>query len=192
MWDDKEIERGINEVRDALMLDRMPSSTEIKVYYGNSRLVNAITKNGGFRHWAEKLGLEPKDTSTNFGYKHEERVKELLEERGYTCEMTSTKHPYDLLINGCVKADVKTARISKVKDCDRHTFYLAKQQQTCDVYIVVCLDDNDEMKKLYVVPAHVMHGKTQLSPGTKHSKYNQYLNRWDIIDQLSRTFEEIS
>ena len=189
---ERDIESKIREMVHDLNLDRMPSGTEIKGYYGNSCLVNAITKTGGFRYWAEKLELELKDTSTNFGYKYEKRVMELLENQGYTCEMTSTKYPYDLLVNGCVKADVKSARVSSVKGCDRYTFCLAKPQQTCDVYIAVCLDDNDEPIRFYVLPAHIMHGKTQLSLGVGHSKYDQYLNRWEIIEQLTESFERLA
>ena len=192
MWDDLEITNRINEVRHAMVLDRMPSRAEVEAYYGNTGLVNAIAKHGGFYHWAKKLELKVKECETQLGYECEMLVKGLLEEQGYVCEKTSARHPYDLLVNGCVKIDVKVARISRNHNTDYYSFSLAKPMQTCDVYVAVCLDDNDEVKKLYVIPAHIMTGKTQLALGIKRSKYDEYIEKWDIIDNLIKSFEEMT
>ena len=192
MWTERDIENGINEIRHAWLLERMPSMAEVKMYYGDCRLTNAISKSGGFRYWAKKMGLEVKDSESQLGYECEMMVMQLLKEQGYDCEKTSIRHPYDLLVNGCVKIDVKVARVSKCRTSDSYSFRLAKPQQTCDVYIAVCLGDSAEPKKTYIIPSHVMTGKKQLTLGIVHSKYDEYIDRWDIIDQFLNAFERIS
>ena len=191
VWTEKAIEDAINEVRYSWLLDRMPSRKEVEDYYGGAAESCAIMKSGGYYHWAKKLGLEIKRSQSSLGYEVENEVKELIECLGYRCESTSTRHPYDLLVNGCVKIDVKAARVSKANGSDCYSFRLAKPQQTCDVYVAVCLNDDKEPQKIYVIPAHVMTGKTQLAIGAEHSKYDQYIDRWDIIDQLLQAFERI-
>lgn len=189
---ERDIEERINEVRRAWLLDRMPSRSEVEAYYGNSSLSNAISKSGGFYHWAEKLGLEIKKSETKLGYDIEVLAMKLLEDKGYSCEKTSVCFPYDLLVNGSVKVDVKAARVSKVRTTDVYSFRLAKPQQTCDVYVAMCLDEDDKPMKVYVIPAHIMHGKKQLALGVGHSVYDKYLNRWEIIEELTKSFERLA
>ena len=192
MWKDSEIINGINEVRHVWMIDRMPSRSEVETFYGDARLSNAIMKTGGYYYWAGRLGLEIKNSDTAFGYAGEKEVKEILESLGFECEMTPPRHPYDLLVDGCVKIDVKSGRKTKINGADCYSFRLAKPQQTCDVYVAVCMNDDKEPQKIYIIPAHIMNGKTQLAVGVEHSMYDPFLYRWDIIGQFSKVFANIT
>lgn len=187
---DLEIKNELMGMIKACGLDRMPTDAEIREYFGNTSISGHVNSTGGIFEWAMRLGLPVKPSTTSFGRENELLVMRLLSERGYTCEKTSTRYPYDLLVNGCVKVDVKAARKSKSNGSDVYSFELAKPQQTCDVYVAVCLDD-DKPQKIYIIPAHIMHGKTQLALGVSHSKYDHYIDRWGIIDQFTKAFKEI-
>ena len=190
-WTNQDIVNGIEEVIEFLGIDRMPTKQEIETYYGNTALLNKIAKTGGLYLWAENLGLEVKDSETKIGLEVEICVMKILKEKGFKCEMTSIKHPYDLLINNCVKLEVKSARRSYVNNSPVYSFRLAKPQQTCDVYAAICLNDNKKIERTYIIPSIILHGKTQLSIGTKRSSYDRYLDRWDIVEKMSFAFEQI-
>ena len=190
-WSKDDIEFELMSMVNFLGINRMPTYKEMELHYGNCGLANKVCRTGGIYEWANRLGLEVGASDTRLGYEVETLVMDILNKQGYECEMTSTRHPYDLLVNGCVKIDVKAARMSKANGSDCYSFSLAKPMQTCDVYVAVCLDDEKVPQKIYVIPAHVMHGKTQLSLGIKRSKYDQYIDKWEIIDQLLKAFEGI-
>ena len=190
-WTNQDIIESIKEVIDFYGLDRMPSKQEIEEFYGNSALTNKISKTGGFYVWAKNLGLKVKDSETKMGLELEVQMMKILKEMGFKCETTSTKYPYDLLVNGCVKIDVKAARKTKIRGSDAYSFRLTKEQQTCDVYIAVCVNDKREIQRIYVIPAHITTGKIQLCMGAIHSRYDSYVDRWDIIERFSEAFYKI-
>lgn len=190
-WTNQEVESHIMKVVDFLEIDRMPSRSEIEEFYGNAALTGKISKTGGFHHWADQLGLEVKESESKFGIELEKQIKNILENMDFKCEITSTKHPYDLLVDDCVKIDVKAARISKFNGSNGYSFRLAKSKQTCDVYVAVCVDDNKEIQQIYIIPAIIMTGKKQLCMGAGHSSYDVYIDRWDIIEKMSEAFHQI-
>ena len=61
-WNNNLIEQGIKDVMYTLNLDRMPCHNEII----NTKLADAINRYGGFRSWADKLGLKGKENLTKF------------------------------------------------------------------------------------------------------------------------------
>lgn len=191
-WSDEKTKEAILKVKDFLELDRMPTRAEIENFYQDNRLSCRISKTGGFYHWAKILGLEVKQSETGLGILMERYARNELLEKGYECELTSTKFPYDLLVNGRVKIDVKTGRKTRTHGYGFYSFSLEKKQQTCDLYIVYCLGENKNIEKTYIIPAHIMTGKSQLSLGLAHSKYDRFINRWDIINSLDLAFQNIS
>ena len=191
-WDDRKTQEEILKVKDFLDIDRMPSKSEIETFYNNSKLINHISKTGGFYHWAKILGLEVKKSETGLGFEMEKHAMNELIKLGNKCELTSTRFPYDLLVNGRVKIDVKTGNKTKAHGYNFYSFNLEKKQQTCDLYIVYCLGENKNIEKTYIIPAHIMTGKSQLSLGLDSSKYDRFINRWDIIKSFDLAFKEIS
>ena len=173
-WNEYKIKDAVFEVVSKLELDRMPTRKEMDSYYGDSRLTNKLAKGGGIYYYADLFGLPVKDSESKFGIKYEHIVKDMLISLGSNAELTATKFPYDLLVNHRVKIDVKVCRIVKARGCNCYTFNLEKTQQTCDFYAVVTLNGNDEINKIYVIPASVMSGKSQLSIGINKSKYKYY------------------
>ena len=190
-WTYEDIKNEIYEVIDFLGIQRMPSRQEIEDYYSNSSLTNKISKTGGLYKWAKILGLEVKKSDTKLGIQYEQTIKEKLEKIGFTCELTSIRHPYDILVNGRVKIDVKVENISKVRGYDVYSFRLEKRMQTCDLYVAICLDEKKQMKKTYVIPSSIMSGKCQLCIGVWKSKYDVFLEGWDLINDFDIAMKKI-
>lgn len=97
----------------------------------------------------------------------------------------SQNFPYDLLVNNCLKIDVKSSHLYKGKDGNFYTFRTGKRYATCDVYVLVALDDSDELVKTYIIPSSKVFNKIQISMGEYNSKYDIYLDRWDILSDYT-------
>lgn len=180
-WTEKLIKERILEVVDFHGYNRMPTIKEIEDYYGDTALINKISTTGGVEAWAEKLKLSRKPCESTLALQYEKHAKKTLEEKGFRCELTSTKHPYDILVNDAVKIDVKVSNLVTIGDSKAYTFNLEKKQPTCDLYVAYCLDDNKEIAKTYIIPAPILTGKCQLSVGVNDSKYDAYLDNWNLI-----------
>lgn len=184
-WTEEAVMDGIMQVMAERCFDRMPSRSEIVETCGNHRLDSAITSNGGYLYFAKMVGAKVKKSETSFGVRAEKRIIDMISDKFESVESTATRHPYDILVDGCVKIDVKAARKSSVRQYDVYSFGLAKRHQTCDFY-VACPVEDDKIIKVYVIPSVVLHGQTQLCMTTGKSKYDKYLDRWDLVSDMSR------
>lgn len=184
-----EIINKILEIKEALNIDRLPNSKEVIDYTGNQSLHSQITRQGGYRYFSEKLGLELKDSHTILGQSYEYLVADKLIELGFKVEKMSTLHPFDLLINDTVKVDVKVANPTKVRNSRVHTFATNKSNASCDIYIMIALNEEKEIEKLLTIPSH--HVKVVTVSIGKNSKYNKYIDRFDYIDSYSEFFNSI-
>lgn len=182
-WTDALIEEKVQEVIQGLGLNRMPSSSECNKYFGDFRLSNAITKKKGWYEMAKHMNLPVKESDTLTGKTAEKYITNILEGMGYTVEQMSTRYPYDLFVNGCVKVDVKSAHIYHGPDGDFYTFNIEKPHATCDVYVLVQLQEKNDPSRIMIVPAAVVPSQTQISMGINKSKYHQYTDRWDYIER---------
>lgn len=190
-WNEELIIEKIYEVIYFLGIDRMPSKSEIEAYYGDSALTNKISKAGGFYQYAERLGLEIKESESKLGIKYEKKVIQILENLGFSAEHTSMRHPYDILVNGRVKIDVKVANTSYVRGSKVYSFNLERSLHSCDLYVAIALNDNKKVMKIYVIPSSVMNGKKQLTVGVTKSKYDSYLQRWDLVDKVDKSLASL-
>lgn len=191
-WDEQKVFDAVREVMDYLDIDRMPTHTEMRNYYGNNCLTDRIQKTGGSKVIASKLGLSMVQSETGLGEEFEEIAKELLENNGFKCNLTPLRFPYDILANGRVKIDVKVANKRKVGLSDAYAFRLAKSMQTCDIYMAFAINSKKEIQKLYIIPSNVVSGKVQLCMGTNQSKYDIYLDRWDLIRKYDEAIKQIA
>lgn len=187
-WTDEMIKQEIFDVMTAMCIKRMPSRSEIELVTGNSSLTNKISRSGGFYWWAEKLGLDRKNSETSLGNEYEYIVMNKLTDKGYNVKKMSTKHPYDLLVNENIKIDVKAAKPYISNKNDRfHTFNLYDGIPTCDIYIAIALDESDEVEKVLIIPSKYAK-VTQISIGSV-SKYDKYINRWDYVERYDRFYK---
>ncbi len=184
----KETERRILDVIKGMGVDRMPSLSETKIFTGNTSLGNRIMKSGGFKHWASKLNVKIKNSTVKFGDKYESEICNKLKCYFDNVERTSVRFPYDIIVNGKTKIDVKASRLFKGHTGFFYTFNLESKYPRSDFYVVCCIADNDVIEKILVIPSFVMTGKVQLSIG-KMSVYDKYIERWDLIEKHGKMME---
>ena len=183
-WTENTIAREILNIANQFDPPKMPTLKETREMYENSGLACAISKTGGFEYWANKLGLPQGYSETKVGAQAEKEIAAELKDRGYSVELTSTKHPYDVLVDGCVKIDVKAANTTMIRGCPVHAYRLAKRQHTCDFYIFREIDGG----ATYIVPAHLCNGQVQVEMGIGSKKYEPYKEAWDLIGKASRFY----
>ena len=82
----------------------------------------------------------------------------------------SQNFPYDLLVNDCLKVDVKSSHLYEGKEGNFYTYRTGKKFATCDVYILVALDANDEIARTYILPSSIVMNNIQISIGEHSSK----------------------
>jgi len=181
-WSDDLIQEHVLQVVSGLKLDRMPTRKECVKFTKSNALSAAISRRGGgWYGLASKLGLPIKESETTTGKKYERVLKRIIEQKGYQVTQMSQNFPYDLLINECLKVDVKSGHLYRGKVGSFYTFRTGKRYATCDIYILVALSDNDELVKTFIVPSSNVVNNTQISLGVNNSKYDIYLDRWDIL-----------
>lgn len=190
IWTKELIAEKIMEVSDYLGNGYMPTRNQIRSYFGDDRLSNKVSKTLGYYGWADRLGLKVASNDTNTGKNGERIAKEFLEQNGFSVKQMLQNYPYDLLINDVVKADVKYSNLYKNKDgfCF-YSFALRKPYPTCDLYILVANNQDDE-QRFYIVPSREAVQK-QISIGEHHSIYDKYLQRFDIIKQFEFAFKKV-
>lgn len=190
-WTDEKIQEEIRSVMEALNLKRMPSRSEIDDYCGDSKLTNAIGKNGGHYNFALRMGIDTKESETKIGDFFERYALAELTEKGYEVERMSLKHPYDILVNGHVKIDVKCSTAYMMHGISIvNTVGLSKDRATCDLYLIYLLDTGGHIDRTLIIPGHEVKMK-YLNIG-KSSKYNKYIDRWDLIDIYDEVKTKIS
>ena len=189
-WTDELIEQEILKVVDKLKLDHFPTHTEITQALGNKGLASKISKHKGTVYWAEKLGLPLRYSETSFGNKYEiEAINDIFDNTGLHSIQTSSRHPYDLLVDNFVKIDVKVAK-EFINNCNARafSFNLEKREPTCYIFILYCLNDDETYNKVLIIPSCALLGQTQIGVG-KTSKWDFYVEKWNFITEYSRFFD---
>ena len=190
-WSEELIKEKILEVVSGLELDRMPSRKEVEFFCKNCSLTNAISRNGGWYHWAEKLGFGVKESESWLGKRHEKEIQEVLISLGHETVRMSQNFPYDLLVNGCIKVDVKASKLYKGTAGSFYSVNLEKPYSTCDIYIIRLLNDDGEAERNLVLPSKFVAAQTQIGIGEKSSKYYRFLDRWDYIETYSSFLDSV-
>lgn len=183
-WNDEEVERKIEEVMHFYGIERMPTRGECEQYFGDKSLTNRITKTYGWYALADKLGLPVKDCETTMGKRWEAYAAQHLTDMGHTVERMAQNYPYDLLVDGCVKVDVKASRLYHGKNGNFYTFSTEKKYCTCDIYLLYMVSDDEDISAMVIPGVEVFH-QCQITAGEHHSKYYRYLERWELIDRYA-------
>lgn len=189
-WTNEKIKEEILKVKDSLCLDRMPTRSEIELIMENSCLTDKISKTKGYYGWATELNLNIKESETTFGKKYEYIVKEYLENLEYKVEKMPQNYSFDLLVNNFVKIDVKVAKpYISTSNTVWHTFNLYKKYAYCDIYIALCLGNDENIEKMLIIPSSKCQIK-QLSVGEK-SKYDLYNYQLKYIDNYINFYNNL-
>ena len=190
-WNDETIENAIYDVMRTAKINTFPTHSLIKSITGDNALTNAISRHGGTRHWAKKLGIEVKSCESLLGYEYEcECMSYLTSQFGYNCELTKARYPYDIIVNRNIKVDVKCSHLCKSKAGNFYTFNLGKPNPTCDIFVCYCLNNNN-IENIYIIPSCVVSGSTQLAIGYITSKYDRYIDNWTIFALYDDLYNQI-
>ena len=186
-WDERTIGNALRKMVNATGQTTMPTHTEMHSFYGNYSLSNAIRRNGGTHYWASKLGLDTKNCESKVGEAFEERFKsDLFAHTMLLSESMPIRYPYDVLVEGAVKVDVKASHLYRKDGFGFYSCNLGKTYQTCDIFVVYCLKDDGEIDRVYIIPSSRLNGQKQLTIGQHNSKYDAYIEKWDIIEHYDR------
>lgn len=191
-WNDEIVKDELMKVMTALGISRMPTSNECNLVYGSKALSQRITKRkGGWWGLAKEMNLDIKPSQTLTGKKGEEYAVRALQSRGFHVERMSQNFPYDILVDKSVKIDVITSALYKQSHGNFYSFNLEKKSATCDIYILLTLDDDKEVDRVYIVPSVKVIHNTKISIGEISSVYHQYIDKWDYIVSLSDYWKRI-
>lgn len=189
-WTDELIAKSILDVVGTLNLSYMPTRNEIRAFYGNDALTNKISKTYGYYGWADRLNLPIKKNDTLKGKLSEKIAAQILEQKGFSALQMPQNHPFDLLVNNLVKIDVKFSNLYHGEAGNFYSFALRKKHPSCDVYFLIARSDAGS-QNVFVIPSKSV-AQTQISIGERHSIYNQYLNRFDVIEQYFNQLNSIA
>lgn len=191
LWTKEKIIQELKYMIKETGLKRMPTSIEVSSFYGNYKLTNAISHRKLWRELANELNLEMKDSETAFGKDYEARVMEQLICMGYDVEKMPQNFPYDLLVNGSIKVDVKVSKLYRGTAGNFYSFNLEKPFATCDLYILF-LENTHLIKDVLVIPSKFVVKNTQISVGENKSKYYKYSNKWDYLEKYANFSESLN
>jgi hypothetical protein len=188
-WKPEDIKNKIFEVMKELNINRMPSQQEVLSIEKDHELCNMIKRSLGFYGWAKELNLEIKDSETFLGITFQEKCADELINKGYKVENTTTQAVYDLLVNNNIRIDVKSGCAYLNKDnCRLHSFGINKKYPSCDLYIIYALDElGKSTERTFIIPSKELKLITMCIG--KNSKYNEYINRWDLIDIYDKFYK---
>lgn len=189
-WTDEEIMLRICNMFSDLEMNRMPTRKEVIEYYDNATAC-AIERRVGWYKLAESLNLPIKKCETTTGKKHESLLANELSNMGFMVEKMPQNFPYDLLVDRAVKIDVKASHIYRGPKGSFYSFNLEKPFPTCDIYALRLLNDDNSINCTLIIPSKDVPTNTQISVGSKGSKYKQYAGRWDIIQKYSELMKAV-
>jgi hypothetical protein len=141
----------------------------------------AATRSGGLLAWSKKLGISRlANSDSDKGWAGERIVATRLMQRGYRVDKPqAVKHPYDLLVDGILRVDVKTANLAtyRTPGGGRCTgwFYRIGKVPTTDLVALLQKD----IGNIYFIPWDACpHGNITI---TENGKYSEYRNRFGIV-----------
>lgn len=179
-WNDTLIKENILFVMEQLGINRMPSCSEIKSVFEDSKLANAIKRHGGYKYWSDKLHLPMKESETKTGKQYETYIYDLLIDRGFNPKRMTTKYEFDILVNDKCRIDVKSSSLHTHKDgYEYYSYRLGKNTKNTDIFI--CVMENN-LTDIYIIPKEFIGEQTQISMGINSAKYHKFINKWDLIN----------
>src|SRR3990167_2305333 len=123
------------------------------------------------------------------GQRGEELVANILKERGHIIRLMPNHHPFDILVNGKTRIDVKSRNTPSKNPHGKKTLWLFNigrkpHVERCDFFICLIRKYNDVL----VIPSDtvagirivgITHTLDRISP--KINRWDKYLNAWELI-----------
>lgn len=163
---------------------KFPTNTELQKT-GQNDLACQISKKGGYVYWANRLGMNRGVYDSDVGWEGEKKAQTLFEARGFTVVRSERiQWPFDLLVNNCLRVDVKTASYAAYGASTGWFFRIGKSPQA-DL-IALYRSDKDDM---YLIPWYHVP-KTNITISPTGMKYSRFLNAYEIVERMVRVRSE--
>jgi hypothetical protein len=159
-------------------LGHFPSHGDLKEM-GRYDLSNQITRRGGFLKWSDRLGIERRTSDSDTGWEGERAASERLQALGFrVTPRRGVKCPFDLLIDGVLRIDVKAARQQCYGD-SRGWFYRIGKLPQADLVLLWQLDTGG----FYAVPWFLCP-TTNITISPTGGKYARFRNNAGLIRDM--------
>ena len=192
-WNEEKICNSINEIITQCNLNHFPTHKEMDEYYGNCGLSCAVSKYGGSRYFEKLFGLEiSKCDNTVLGEKYESIcIEDIKANTGLDSILTQRRYPYDLLVDGNVKVDVKASvELKDIPNC--YSYNLEKLNQTCDLYVFYGISRlTHKVLQTVIIPSCKIKTKQFcISNKDRYGYLKTYKDRWDLIQRYNDFFRQ--
>jgi hypothetical protein len=175
-WDESTFTAEIKEIANAL--GHFPTNRELMVC-GRGDLANQIGRRGGFIQCSKDIGFNRLHSDSDTGWAGEGEAMEKLAELGFTVSVRDgIKSPFDLLISGIVRVDVKSARFHAY-GCSRGWFYRLGKYPQADLIMLWRLDEKD----FFALPWFVCP-PSNITITPTGGKYAAFHNNVDVIHRM--------
>ena len=163
-----------------------PSNQDL-IKLGRQDLSNQIVRRGGFIAWSKRLGYRRKESDSDKGWDGELKCIKKLAELGFKAEKTDrVRSPYDILVNECLRIDVKTAKYAEYGAC-RGWFYRLGKNLNADLIMLYQADTEDA----YYVP-WTCCPTTNITISRNGGKYANFKNNVPVLSNMATSrFEEM-
>jgi len=166
-------------------LGHFPSNSDL-TSLGRGDLSSQIVKRlGGFVEASRMVGIDRLHSDSDTGWDGELMAQDMLEVAGYHVGLAGNiKAPFDLLVDGVVRIDVKAASYAEYGPC-RGWFYRIGKYCQCDLVMLVRLDRRDSLLiPWWSVP-------TSNITITENGKYQKYYEAFHLIDERIKALSKM-
>ena len=139
--------------------------------------------------WQKVWGSYRHPNSNSQGIEFEEMGNALLISKGFETKLMPHLHPFDILVNGEIKIDVKHSDFDistlESQNSTGPTYPIShlKGGKDCDLFLVFV--PLGEEYSAFIIPSYEVAGLDKIRipwpSGKKPSKWHKYLNRFDLL-----------
>lgn len=122
--------------------------------------------------------------------KWKQYIENVLESRGYCINRMPYVYSYDFLVNSNIKINVEISNLYKNEENEYRYFELEKEYHSCDIYILIALDEVGSALKILVIPASNLMGQKQIIINNK-SKYDKFDSRFELIKVYDNFYNDL-
>lgn len=190
-WNPEIAKSELVRIKKEIGIDYMPTRSEILEHENNFSLCSYISRSLGYYGYAKQLGLEIKKSETTVGKSCEHEIACRLESEGHKVDQMPQNFPYDLLVDECLKIDVKYSNLYHGPNGNFYRFSWDKKYPTCDVYVLVSGIRGNSTKTFRIIPSCHIKNISGISMGEISSIYDAYIDRWDYIGRYLNFYANI-
>ena len=125
----------------------------------------------------------------SFGQDVEQWTARLLRGMGYGVELTSYHHSFDLLLNGCLRVEVKGSRLAYLAERRSYRYQANIRNRGAEVVLLVC-EDVFCLRHVFVMPAAIVRpGNLTIwnrDPQAYRGQWAPYLGAWGWLEESLR------